>query len=252
MNKLFRYARYMAIPLALALPAAAQMAAGQTPKDEGITHQQAEDILKELRQIRELLEKQQSKGSGQPDAEQPARAKLNLAGFQMLGDKDAPLTMVEFTDYQCPFCRQFHETTYSQLKKEYIDAGKLRFYSRDLPLDFHPNAMRAAEAARCAAEQGKFWQLRDIMGANPDKLEMADLVADATGLRMDIAAFRSCVEGEKYKNAIQTDVLEAMKIGATGTPTFVVGKSTAEGVDGEVVLGALPYAMFDQKLKEIK
>jgi protein-disulfide isomerase len=112
--------------------------------------------------------------------------------------------------------------------------------------------MRAAQAARCAADQGKFWQLRDIMGANPDKLELANLVEDATGLKMNIATFRSCVESEKYKNAIQTDVMEAMKIGATGTPAFVVGKSTADGVDGEVVLGALPYAMFDEKLKEIK
>lgn len=251
MRKLFRYTRYMAIPLALALPAAAQMAAGQSPKDEGITRQQADEILNELRQIRQLLKKLQAKGSGQPDAEQPLRAKLNLEGFQMLGDKKAPLTMVEFTDYQCPFCRQFHETTYGLLKKEFIDTGKLRFYSRDFPLDFHANAMRAAEAARCAAEQGKFWQLHDIMDANPDKLEMSNLVENATGLKMDIAAFRSCVESEKYKNAIQTDVMEGIKIGATGTPTFVVGKSTADGVDGEVVLGAMPYALFEQKLKEI-
>jgi protein-disulfide isomerase len=251
MTRFFRYARYLAIPLALALPAA-QMAAGKSPKDEGITRQQAEEILKELRQIRELLEKQQAKGSGQPASEQPTRAKLNLDGFQMLGNKNAPLTVVEFTDYQCPFCQQFHVTTYLQLKKEYIDTGKLRFYSRDLPLDFHANAMRAAEAGRCAADQGKFWQLRDIMGANPDKLEMANLVENATGLKMNIAAFRSCVEGEKYKNSIQTDVLEAMKIGATGTPTFVVGKSTADGVDGEVVLGAMPYPLFEQKLKDLQ
>jgi len=251
MKMFFRYARYMAIPLALALPPA-QMAASKSPKDEGITRQQAEDILNELRQIRQLLEKQQAKGSGQPEPQQPTRAKLNLNGFQMLGDKNAPLTMVEFTDYQCPFCRQFHLTAYVDLKKNYIDTGKLRFYSRDLPLDFHANAMRAAEAARCAIEQGKFWQLRDIMGADPDKLEIANLVEDASGLKMNVAAFRSCVESEKYKTSIQTDVMEAMKIGATGTPTFVVGKSTADGVDGEVVLGAMPYPMFEEKLKEIQ
>jgi protein-disulfide isomerase len=170
----------------------------------------------------------------------------------MLGDKSAPLTVVEFTDYQCPYCRQFHTTTYTELKKNYIDTGKVRFYSRDMPLDFHANAMRAAEAARCAADQGKFWQLRDIMGANPDKLEMPNLLENAASLKMNVAAFRTCVESEKYKAAIQTDVLEAMKIGATGTPTFVVGKSTAGGVDGEVVLGAMPWVMFDEKLKELK
>ena len=250
MKRFFRYARFLAFSLALALPVS--HAADKSPKDQGITRQQAEDILNELRQIRQLLEQQQAKAPGQPDRQGPARAKLNLDGFQMLGNRQAPLTVVEFTDYQCPFCRQFHMTAYGDLKKNYIDTGKVRFYSRDLPLDFHANAMRAAQAGRCAAEQGKFWQLRDVMEANPDKLELADLVEDAGGLKMNVAAFRSCVESEKYKNAIQTDVMEAMKIGATGTPTFVVGKSTANGVDGEVVLGALPYPMFEEKLKEIQ
>ena len=245
MKKFLRYASFAALPLAFLLPLGAQ---GAT-KDQGITREQADQILNELRQIRQLLEKQQAK---QPAEEQPVRARLNLDGFQMLGKKDAPLTIVEFTDYQCPYCRQFHVTTYAELKKNYIDTGKVRFYSRDLPLDFHENAMRAAQAARCAADQGKFWQLRDIMGANPDKLDMPNLVGSAAGLKMDVAAFRSCVESEKYKNAIQTDVMEAMKIGANGTPTFVVGKSTADGVDGELVVGALPYPAFDQKLKEIK
>ncbi len=89
------------------------------------------------------------------------------------------------------------------------------------------------------------------MGANPNKLDMDSLVADAADLKMDVPAFRACVESEKYKNAVQTDVLEAMKIGASGTPTFVVGKSTPDGVDGDLVVGAQPYAMFDQKLKEL-
>jgi protein-disulfide isomerase len=169
----------------------------------------------------------------------------------MLGSKDAPLTMVEFTDYQCPFCRQFYTSTFADLKKNYIDTGKLRFYSRDLPLDFHPDAMRAAQAGRCAAEQGQFWKMRDAMAANPGKLDMENLVADAGGLKMDVRAFRVCVESEKNKNAVQTDVLEAMKIGADGTPSFVVGKSTPEGVDGELIIGALPYETFDQKLKEL-
>ena len=242
---------FMAIPLALALPAA-QVAAGESPKDEGITRQQADDILNELRQIRHLLEKQQAKGSGQRDRADPCAPSSISTGSRCWATRtlrspwwSSPITSV-------PSASSSTLTTYAELKKNYIDTGKLRFYSRDLPLDFHANAMRAAEAARCAADQGKFWQLRDIMGANPDKLEMANLVEDATGLKMDVAAFRTCVESEKYKNAVQTDVMEAMKIGADGTPTFVVGKSTADGVDGEVVLGALPYPMFDEKLKEIK
>ena len=169
----------------------------------------------------------------------------------MLGSKDAPLTIVEFTDYQCPFCQRFFLTTFPELKKSYIDTGKVRFYSRDMPLDFHANAMRAAQAARCAADQKQFWTLRDIMGAHPDKLDMASLVSYASDLKMDVPKFRACVESEKYKNAVQSDVMEAMKIGATGTPSFVIGKSTPEGVDGELMIGAMPYGMFDDKLKNL-
>ncbi len=142
---------------------------------------------------------------------------------------------------------------FTELKKNYIDTGKVRFYSRDLPLDSCIPMPSAPPRRRAApAEQGQFWAIRDIMGANPDKLDMDSLIADAASLKMDTAKFRSCVESEKYKQAIQTDVLEAMKIGADGTPTFVIGKSTPEGVDGEVLVGAMPYDVFDRKLKSLE
>jgi protein-disulfide isomerase len=246
MNKVFRYTLMAALPLAL-LPLSAQTA---KPQDSGITREQADAILDELRQIRQLLEKQAAGGQQRPAG--PAKAKLNMTGAPMLGSKDAALTIVEFTDYQCPFCQRFHLETFPELKKEYIDTGKVRFYSRDLPLDsMHPNAMRAAMAARCANDQGQFWKIRDIMGANPGQLDIESLVADAANLKLDTAAFRSCVDSGKYKGAVQTDILEAMKIGADGTPTFVIGKTTADGVDGEVLVGAQPFGIFDQKLKQL-
>ena len=240
MASFLRYARFAALPLVLWLPLGAQ--------ESGSTRQQADEILNELRQIRQLLEKQ----AKQPQGEQITRAKVNLEGFAMLGSKDAPITVVEFTDYQCPFCQRFHLATFGELKKNYIDTGKVRFYSRDMPLDFHPNALRAAQAARCGGEQGQFWSLRNTMGANPDKLDMEHILGFAADLKMDPAKLRACVESEKYKESVETDVMEAMKIGATGTPTFVIGKSTTEGVDGEVMIGALPYQMFDAKLKELQ
>ncbi|HTS27494.1 MAG TPA: thioredoxin domain-containing protein [Bryobacteraceae bacterium] len=241
MSNVFRFATFAALPLFLALPLGAQ--------EQGITRQQADEILNELRQIRQLLEKQGKAPTGQPEI---TRARLNLDGFAMLGSKDAPLTIVEFTDYQCPFCQRFHLSTFGDLKKQYIDTGKVRFFSRDLPLDFHSNALRAAQAARCANEQGQFWALRNVMGSNPDKLDFEHILGFAGDLRMDTAKFRNCVESEKYKDAVQTDVMEAMKIGATGTPTFVLGKSTPEGVDGELMVGAQPFPLFDMKLKELQ
>jgi protein-disulfide isomerase len=242
MKRMIRYAALASLPLILALPSGAQ-------QDQGITRQQADEILNELRAIRQLLEKQGAQPGQKKD--EITRAKVNLQGAPMLGTKEAPFTIVEFTDYQCPFCQNFHLKTFAELKKNYIDTGKVRFYSRDLPLDFHANAMRAAEAARCANDQGQFWKLREMMSSNPDKLDMGSLVADAQALNLNVDAFSSCVTSEKYKDAVQSDVMEAMRIGANGTPSFVVGKSTPDGVDGELMVGAMPFMMFDAKLKDL-
>jgi protein-disulfide isomerase len=242
-----RYTRLAALPLILLMTLAAQDSK-KSKKDTGITSEQAGQILDELRQIRQLLQAQAEKNA--PPA--PSRAKLDLGGFQMLGSKDAPVTLVEFTDYQCPYCRQFHVNVFNELKKNYIDTGKVRFYSRDLPLEqLHPNAVRAAQAGRCAADQGQFWKLRDLMGANPDKLDLENLVTEAGTLKMDTKTFRTCVESQKYKEAVQTDVLEAMKIGAEATPTFVLGKSTPQGVDGELIVGSQPYTEFVKAISKL-
>ena len=104
---------------------------------------------------------------------------------------------------------------------------------------------------RCAAAQGQFWKMRDAMGANPDKLDMNSLAEFALDLKLNVANFRSCVESGKYKAAIRSDSQTAEKIGANGTPSFVLGKSTPEGVDGELIIGAMPYEVFDQKIKAL-
>jgi protein-disulfide isomerase len=220
--------------------------------DSGITHQQADDILNELRQIRQLLKEpaRPASGSEPPVADRVVKVSLKLEGSVLIGSKDAPLTMVEFTDYQCPFCERFHSTTFKEIKKNYIDTGRLRFYSRDLPLPMHNNAMRAAQAARCGGEQGQFWEMRDRLQSNPDKLDLDNLLTYARDLKLDVGKFQTCVETEKYKGAVESDLSEARNLGANGTPAFVVGKSTPDGVDGQMVLGALPYETFDQILKE--
>jgi len=221
----------------------------QAAASDTITHEQADQILDELRQIRQLLEQQAGAKAGAP---QPQRAHLHMEGAPMLGSKNAPVTLVEFSDYQCPFCQRFHMQVYGELKKDFIDTGKVRFYTRDLPLDqIHPNAMRAAQAARCAGDQGQFWALRDIMSSHPEGLDMTNLMADASQVRINPETFKTCLESGKYKEAVQGDLLEAMKIGADGTPAFVVGKSTPDGVDGELIVGAQPYAVFQDKFKSL-
>jgi protein-disulfide isomerase len=230
----------------LALPLAAE--------EPGITKKQADDILNELRQIRQLLERQ-AKLAQQvaQQAQEPAAQKVQMKierGY-MLGAPAAPITMVEFTDYQCPFCQRFHVTSFPELKKNYIDTGKVRFYSFDLPLDFHPNAARAAEAARCAGDQGQFWRMRDILGSNPGKLSAENIAGYASEISLDAAKFKECVDSGKFKQPVMDDSKAAQSMGINGTPSFIIGKSTPEGVDGELVVGALPYAAFEEKLKAL-
>jgi len=242
-----KFFAYTLLTFTAALPLAAQAAGDQTP----MTRQQGDQMLQELRLIRQLLERQ-AKPAAAPQEEAPTKAKItDLKGVHMLGNKDAPLTIVEYTDYQCPFCQRFHITAFTEIKKAYIDTGKVRFFSKDMPLDFHPNAMRAAMAARCAGEQNKFWELRDVMGANPNSLDMDHIINFAGDLKMNTSTLRACIDSGKYKDPVQTDVLEAMKIGANGTPTFIVGKSVGNGVDGDLVVGAMPFQMFDSKIKEL-
>ena len=233
-----------------ALPLAAQVAPSATDQSP-MTRAQGDQILQELRLIRQALERQAKPAPAAPAEEPPTKAKItDLTGVSMMGNKDAPITMVEFTDYQCPFCQRFHVTAFPEFKKNFIDTGKVRFYSKDMPLDFHPNAMRAAMAARCASEQNKFWELRDIMGANPNLLDLEHIIGFASDLKMNTQSLRACIDSNKYKDPVQADVLEAMRIGANGTPTFVIGKSVANGVDGDLIVGAMPFTFFEGKVKE--
>ena len=244
--------------IVLALACAQESTPAKPPggnKAEGITREQADAILNELRQIRQLLEKlqiQQPARAAQPaSASSSEEASLVIHDGYSLGRSDAPLTMVEFTDFQCPFCRQFHQKAFEEIRKNYIDTGKLRFISRDFPLDFHENAGRAAQAARCAGEQGKFWQMRHLLIANADNLGREALVNYALQSQLDMPAFRGCLDSQKYLPEIQREIQEAEAMGILGTPTFVIGRTTKEGVAGIKLVGAQPYAAFDSRFKQL-
>ena len=139
----------------------------------------------------------------------------NLTGYA-LGRPDAPLTMVEFTDLQCPYCRQFATTTFDELKRNWIDTGKLRYVSRDFPLEFHQQAMNAARAARCGGEQGKFWEMRWALMRNANLLSPAFITKTASDLKLDTQAFAACTATTKFDAAIQADMVEAVNLGLTG------------------------------------
>lgn len=219
---------------------------------EGMTKDQADAILNELRQIRQLLEKQQPSAAAQAPAPPAAaqNAKVNIGGLAVLGRPDAPLTMVEFSDYQCPFCRAFHGATFEQIRKDWIDTGKLRFVSWDLPLEFHSDAAGAAKAARCAGEQSKFWEMRAVLIANAAKLDADSVIGYAKQLpQLDAELFHSCVTSTRYAAEIKKASADANAQGISGTPTFLIGKSNGDLVDGSLIIGAQPIAAFEKLLQ---
>jgi protein-disulfide isomerase len=246
-----QFLRYLA-----AFAAATTLLGGATlVRAQGITSEQAQQILDELKAIRKTLEQRPAAPApAQPQAAQPQSDKVSMAftpgGFSV-GKDDAPLVLVEYTDYQCPFCQRFHNDAYAQLKTNYIDTGKLRFVSRDFPLAFHENARQSAVAARCAAEQGKYWEFRHTMIINASQLQPDKIVGYAQNASMDVDKFKTCVASDKYRAAIDKDVAEGTAAGVSGTPSFVLGRVENGKLEGVRLVGAMPYPQFEAKIKEM-
>jgi protein-disulfide isomerase len=220
--------------------------------------QKLDAILDELRQIRQLLADQNKyitlRTAAPAPAPAPVMEKVSLAldsGWYSMGANNAPVTMLEFADFQCPYCRRFQAETFAELKKNYIDTGKVRFISRDLPLDFHANAMTAAEAARCAGDQHKYWELRDRLILNAKDLARESITKYAQQAGLEMTSFTACLDSEKYKSQVEKDRNEASKLGFSGTPSFVIGRTKDYKLDGVKIVGALPYATFDSKIHEL-
>ncbi|MBI4021357.1 MAG: DsbA family protein [Candidatus Aenigmarchaeota archaeon] len=174
-----------------------------------------------------------------------AAGTIALAGLEdndpVLGSDDAPVTIIEFSDFQCPFCGRFYDQTELQLKQDYVDTGKLRIIYRDFPLSFHPEAQPAAEAAECANEQGKFWEFHDKIFENQATMSAAAYKQWASDLGMNVDQFTSCVETGKYRSEVQADLDAGVAAGVSGTPTVFVGKTGGQGVK---IVGAQPYDTF--------
>ena len=178
-----------------------------------------------------------------PDGEPPARS-----DYRVLGPEDAPVTLIEFTDLQCPYCAGFALQTFPQLKRDYVDTGKLRYASRDLPLSFHPFAIPAAIASRCAGEQGRYWEYRESLFRLQGRLgeEPYDELAERLGL--DRQEFSSCRLDPHQLAAVQQDVDLARAQGIVSTPSFVLGRLVDGQFIGEQFSGAKPYADFAARI----
>ena len=172
-------------------------------------------------------------------------------GELALGHAGAPLTMVEFTDYQCPYCRRFQAEVWPKLKHEYIDTGKLRYIARDLPLGIHASAVPAAEAAHCAGEQGRFWEMHAALLGGPADLASGGIGRRARAVALDMTRFDECLARHKFAGVIAAHAREADAAGIDGTPGFIVGRAAHGELTGVRVEGALPYGEFDGLLREL-
>lgn len=161
----------------------------------------------------------------------------------ILGDPNAPVTMVEFADFQCPFCGRMFSETLPQIKEKYVKTGKVKFVYRDFPLSsIHPFAQKAAEAGECADEQEKFWPLHDIIYTRQQQLSNENLKKWAGEIGLNTAQFNNCLDSGKYADEVLKDLADGQAAGVTGTP--------ATFVNGRLVSGALPFAQFEAIIEE--
>jgi protein-disulfide isomerase len=207
-------------------------------------------MLKELRAIRQALERQAPSGAMQlPVPDRTAR--LQVERGHIFGRPDAPLTMVEFADLQCTYCGRFTTTVFEQIRKTYIDTGVLRVVAWDFPLSIHPEALGAARATRCAGDQGKFWELRQVLLRNADHLSSTFIRKAAGELMLDMRTFDDCVASARHDADIKRDVDEARRAGVQGTPTFLLGRTVGNTVEGVLIAGAKPFEIFDARIREL-
>lgn len=237
----------------LMLLAMASSARAQAPRDTArdLTAVRAElerikadlEIVKsQLAQVLRLLSQRPTQGAAAPSG--PVRA--SVAGAPFLGRADAPVTVVEFSDYECPFCQRFFATTLPALKRDYVDAGKVRYVFRDYPLDqLHPQARKAAEAAHCAGDQGKFWEMHDVLFQNAKALSPPQLAEHARAVGLDGAAFDECLASGRHAARVERGLADGAAAGVRGTPAFVIGKTKAgDVVEGTPIRGAQSLETF--------
>ncbi len=183
----------------------------------------------------------------QPSAPtEPSRLQVSLDDDAVMGDPNAPVTIVEFSDYECPFCGRFYTETLPLLKQQYVDTGKAKIVFRDFPLSFHPNAQKAAEAAECVGDQGgdeAYFEMHDLIFENQQSLSVSSLKQWArTVAGINGAEFDSCLDSGKFASEVQADFNEGAQYGVSGTPSFYI--------NGVEIVGAQPFQVFRQAIEQ--
>ena len=193
--------------------------------------------------------------------QQPETVKVSMDDDAVLGSADAPVTIIEFSDYECPFCKRHFTDVYPQIKKDYVDTGKVKLVFRDyIAVTGHnPLANSEALAAQCAKDQGgdsAYFKYHDAVftktTSNGAGLALTELPAIATSIGLNVTTFNQCLNSKKFQAEIDKDQADGSTAGVSGTPSFFVGKSTADGtIDGTVIVGAQPYNVFKDAIEAL-
>jgi len=157
------------------------------------------------------------------------------------GKDNAPVTIVEWSDYECPYCEAFYTQTEAQIMKNYVDTGKVKFVYRDFPLSFHPQAQKAAEAAECAGEQGKYKEMHDTLFEKGVQVGVTGFKQYAQDLGLDTGKFNTCLDTGAMAGEVAKDMADGQAVGIQGTPGFII--------NGKLVSGAQPYQVFQQAIE---
>jgi protein-disulfide isomerase len=212
-----------------------------------------EQIQKDLEEIKKLLQ-QGAKAAPSRTAFKPTD--MQLGDVAVKGESTAPVTLVEFSDYHCPYCKRHATTVLTQLQKNYIDTGKLRFVMREFPIpNLHPRAYAASVAVLCAGDQGDYWGMHDALFIDQKAKQDEDFKAMADTIGLDATAFDVCLTSKKFDEQIKADQAEGQKLGISGTPSFVVGltdpKDSSTVHLTKFIRGAQPYNSFATAIDEL-
>jgi protein-disulfide isomerase len=220
---------------------------------EDLQKQQAE-MKRDLEAIKALLQPLMRQAQAQ-DGPNLQGQTLPIANEPAMGLPSAKLTIVEISDYHCPFCRRQTLQTFPQIESEYVKTGKARYVFVDYPIaELHPQSERAHEAANCVGDQGKYWQMHNLLFANPPAKDDVTLTKMAEGLQLDMSQFASCMNTGKYAGEIRASVQRIQQLGIGGTPMVVVGYTPAPGMPLKIekfIYGAQPFPAFKEAIDSL-
>jgi len=168
---------------------------------------------------------------------------------RLRGDPKAPVTLIEYSDFTCGYCRKFFQETWPRLQTQYVDTGKVRFLYRDFPRASEGPAVHAALAARCAGDQGRYWSMHDRLYGRHH--EPAELQRHAAAIGLDVPVFVKCVQGGKHRDAIFRDKEDGLDLGVRGTPRFVLQLTKESGEAAILIPGAFPFDVFSKEIDRL-